>query len=54
MAQQVKNLAGIDEDASLIPGLTQGVKDLSLLQATVYVGHRCSLDLMLLQLQFDP
>ena len=31
MALQVKNLPRIHEDAGLIPGLTQGVKDLALL-----------------------
>ena len=31
MVQQVKNPASIHEDAGLIPGLTQWVKDLALL-----------------------
>ena len=37
MAQWVKNLHNVSEDASLIPGLNQWVKDLALPQA---VGHR--------------
>ena len=35
MAQHIKNSASIHADASLLPGLTQWVKDLALPQAAV-------------------
>ena len=37
MAQHIKNSASIHADASLLPGLTQWVKDLALPQAAVQV-----------------
>ena len=37
VAQQVKNTASIHENASLIPGLTQWVKDLALPQAAAWL-----------------
>ena len=43
VAQWVKNLTSIHEVAGLIPGLSQLLKDLALLQ-----GHRCASDLALL------
>ena len=38
MAHQVKNPTSIHEDVVSIPGLTQWVKDLALLQASVYTA----------------
>ena len=38
MAQQVRNPSSIHEDADLIPGLTQWVKNLTLLQAAEQVA----------------
>ena len=37
MAQQIKNLISIHDDAGLVPGLAQWVKDLVLLQAATYL-----------------
>ena len=37
VAQRVKNLTGIYEDAGTVPGLSQWVKDLALMQGEAYV-----------------
>ena len=54
MGQQVKNPTGIHEDAGLIPGLSQWVKDLAAPQAAAY-WHCCGFGAgQPLQLGFDP
>ena len=44
MAQQMKNLIGVHEDAGSIPGLIQCVKGSSV-NMSCDVSHRCGLDL---------
>ena len=46
----VTNPTSIYEDKGLIPGLTQCIKDLALLGAVVYVGHRSGSNPVLLWL----
>ena len=53
MAQQVKNPAGIHEDAGSIPGLTRWVARI-LRRCGCGVGHRCGWDPALLWLWRKP
>ena len=48
VAQRVKYLASIQEDEGSIPGVTQWVNDLALLQCST--GHKCGWDPLLLWL----
>ena len=53
MAQQVKNPASIHGDVGLVPGLAQCVKGANVV-ASFSVGHRHSLDVVLLWLWYRP
>ena len=53
MAQRVKNMTSIQEDASLMPGLTQWVKDPSLPWAAAWDADEAP-DLALLWLRYSP
>ena len=50
MAQWITNPTSIHKDVSLIPGLTQWIKDLSSIAGSCGVGHRHGSDLALLWL----
>ena len=55
MDQQVKNPTSIHEDAGLIPGLVQCVKDLVMPQTVAWIWFCCGCGVgWQLQLQFDP
>ena len=54
VAQRAKNPTSTHDNADSIHGLTQWVKNLALLQAAAYVGHRHGSDPMLLWLRHRP